>query len=106
MTADHQLVAIAAVRLLAHPTLRAVMRGSLGLDDAPAPVRERCQELVAEVIACGGPHGRAVRLALGHPARKGHHMTIEPFFFLPDIAADREGSDVAKGSPFRDAHGR
>jgi hypothetical protein len=36
----------------------------LGLDDAPTAVRDRCQQLVGEVIACGGPHGRAVRLAL------------------------------------------
>jgi hypothetical protein len=64
MTADHKLVATAAVRLLAHPMLCGVMRTSLGLEAAPEPVRERCQELVAEVIACGGPHGRAVRLAL------------------------------------------
>jgi len=64
MTADHKLVATAAVRLLAHPTLCGVMRASLGLDGGPAPIRERCQELVAEVIACGGLHGRAVRLAL------------------------------------------
>ena len=65
MTADdHRLVATAAVRLLAHPMLCGVMRASLGLDGEPAPVRERCQELVAEVIACGGLHGRAVRLAL------------------------------------------
>jgi hypothetical protein len=45
-------------------TLCGVLRASLGLDGTPALVRERCQALVAEVIACGGLHGRAVRLAL------------------------------------------
>jgi hypothetical protein len=61
---DHRLAAMAAVRILAHPTLCAVLRASLGLDGHPACVRDRCQELVAEVIACGGREGRAARLAL------------------------------------------
>ena len=61
---DRKLVARAAVALLADRVLCGVLRASLDLDEHPLGVRERCQELVADVLACGGAEGRVVRLAV------------------------------------------